>query len=243
MIRVISFTIGCALLACGTGWRMFSDKYQLRQIDRQIEAVNVKIRTTETATADLQADYEALNDRVRLQRLAEKALPALRPSLPTQTLPFIEFERRLPAIGAAPEPEPAPVAQIAPPISQAQIAPPISPAPVVVAAAQPVSMPQMPLPSPIMPPPPAPVPAPVQAPPAQPAAAPSLPPVPRPPPHPVAAVLPPVQPKPAAPRPALPPLPTLPVDLTRNADAPPPMVGSALGMARSLLGAQQAPRR
>ncbi len=253
MIRIATFTAGCALLALGSGWHMFAAKYDLRQMDRQIDKVAVQIRDTRAQAADLHTEYEALSDVGRLKGLAEQVLD-LRASQAAQTLPYGEIDRHLPPVGVPPPVEPAApiaVSQAPSPVAHPPVAPPpvapAPPAPQAVAAAAPAA-------------PPSPPPAAVQA---------SVPQVPRQVPHPPAASFPvvvaaqqaPSQPTPRVPAPTVlhprpepqpavqrPNLPTLPVDaVTRLARAPSgftvPAVTSALGMARSMLGTSQPGRQ
>jgi cell division protein FtsL len=245
MIRIATFTIGCALLALGSGWHMFAVKYDIRQLDRQIDKVAAQIRDTRGQAADLHSEYEALSDVGRLKGLAEQVLD-LRPSQAAQTLPYTEFDRRLPPVGVPPDAEPMP------PVIVAQPAPAAVPLPVpqVVASAAAVPVP-VPLPAPAPIPVSVPqVPRPAPHPPAPPVAAAIVPaqPVPQPrPPAPLAATPLASAPRPR-PEPQLPTLPTLPVDTLARfgrgpADSVVPAVTSALGMARSMLGTSQPGRR
>jgi hypothetical protein len=147
MIRTAGFTVACALVSGWFGWNMFSAKWEVRQVDRQIERVSAEINGIRKEAGDLHGEYEQLNELGRLQGLVEQMLK-LRPNQPAQIVALTDLDRKLPPVGPMPELlPPAPAAQATPsplPVSEAG-APPAQPTPPVVSAATPavVAAPQV----------------------------------------------------------------------------------------------------
>ena len=147
MIRTAGFTVACALVSGWFGWNMFSAKWEVRQVDRQIERVSAEINGIRKEAGDLHGEYEQLNELGRLQGLVEQMLK-LRPNQPAQIVALTDLDRKLPPVGPMPELlPPAPAVQATPsplPVSEAA-APPAQPTPPVVSAATPavVAAPQV----------------------------------------------------------------------------------------------------
>jgi len=222
------------VLAAGSGLYVYQTKHQAQLMDREIG------RTLKTADASwqragvLRAEYALLNDPSRLADLAGQYVPNLQATAPGQFSTWTDLDKRLPPVGPPPAPpaeEQAPVvAETAPVAPETANPPPPASARAEAPRAEPVPPSAAP---PTAGPPPA-EPSHVQV-----AALPKpVQPVPRAAPvrHvaepapiglPVTQVA--VRSEPQAPTTAPPMLRPTPV-----ASAPPPMVGSALGMARTM---------
>jgi hypothetical protein len=139
MIRTAGFTVACALVSGWFGWNMFSAKWEVRQVDRQIERVSAEINGIRKEAGDLHGEYEQLNELGRLQGLVEQMLK-LRPNQPAQIVALTDLDRKLPPVGPMPELLPSvPAVQATPsplPVFEAA-APPAQPTPPVVSAATP----------------------------------------------------------------------------------------------------------
>jgi hypothetical protein len=240
MIR--PFTFVCMLLAGMAGLYLYHTKHQSQMLDREI-AHTMKLAEAARARAGvLQAEYALLNDPSRLEQLAGEHLPALKTTAPNQFATWAEFEKHLPPVGApaveAPPLEPeAPAATLpeaapeAKPDAKPEAKPEVKPEPArSLVAARPAARPATTAVSLAEPPSPA---APVH-PAARPAATPvSLTEPPAPvhpaasPPQPVAVSAPVAPPTPPQPR-------TMP---TYTPPGAAPVVGSALGMARTMTAA------
>jgi hypothetical protein len=224
MIR--PFTCVCFLLACGSGLYLYQAKHRVQMIDREIEKT---VRATEALreqTRVLHAEWTLQNDPQRLQALADQFL-SLKTVAPGQFTNLAELGSRLPAVPAEPPPPPppleVPVAEQPEPPPAATVAavavprPPPRPAPVVAAVAPPPRPPERNLAEHAPPehkPPSRPVVAEVQ--PAHPAPAPAVRPV-------LASVQ-------STPRPIV----SVSAPVPAAVSQPAALVGSALGMARSV---------
>ena len=220
MIRPITFI--CFVLACASGLYLYQSKHRVRVLDRQIEDT---IRATEQLreqTRVLHAEWTLQNDPQRLQALADQFLN-LKPMAPGQFTSLAELDSRLPAVTPPPSAAPDTSEPASVPVAQApEAAPPAAPPPApVVAAAKP---------APAAPPPPP-----------KPVAVAAAVPVPRPPeqrlpehkpqaPAPPRRVLAEVQPALRAPRPIVASVAPQPA---ASEYVPPPLTGSALGMAHT----------
>ena len=150
MMRPISLL--CMLLAIGSGLYLYRVKYRAQLLDREI---TITLRGADDARARaalVRADYALLNDPIRLQELVDQYL-TLKTTQPTQFTALADLERRLPPIGiTVPEPvsepdipatviRPEPRQHIAEPLPRprpAQLtAPPAAPLPAVVARPRP----------------------------------------------------------------------------------------------------------
>lgn len=138
-------TCVCVLMAAGSGLYLFQEKQQVQMLDRQIEQVLHAADAAHARTGMLRAEYALLNDPSRLQELSRQHLPTLVNTAPTQFASLVDLDRRLPAVGSAAPAEPAPVQptvslaqlpQAAPPAAAAEVpVAPVPAAPVQVAVA------------------------------------------------------------------------------------------------------------
>ena len=225
MIRPLT-CITLVMAAC-SGLYLYQTKERTQLVDRDIARTLKAADATWQRTSVLRAEYALLNDPSRLGDLATQYLPALQTTVPAQFSTLADLDHRLPAVGpppappeptsatdpvaAAPDaarPEPAHTEPPSPEPPRALVAAlpqrPAAPAPTAVAA--------LPRPVPLAPPR-------VQLPsaPTRPVAAPM------PTSSPVTEVAV-IHPEPLAPA----------VVRVPPANAAPPMVGSALGMARTM---------
>jgi len=123
-------TLICMVLAAGSGLYLYQAKHQAQLLDEQIAHILKDTDHARQRTGELMAEYALLNDPSRLQDLANAHLH-LRPTEPTQFTNLAELSRRLPAPGAPPQAAPEPPADIAVPVAAAP-----TPAPEVADAAQ-----------------------------------------------------------------------------------------------------------
>jgi hypothetical protein len=230
MIRPI--TCLSLIAALGAGGYLYQEKHVAQLLDRDINKTIKQADQGRDRIGLLKAEWALLNEPERLQGMAQQHLPTLQSLQPTQFARLEDLPNRLPAPSAAPVNAPpvddAPVASVQP------VAPIAARPPVVVAATvAPASAPVAPVQTPAAP-------APVQL-----AAA-------RPKPHvmakpretePAVAAIPAPRPYYAPMMPAYAPTPVVihaPTVQTASAmeqTQPAPFVGSALGMARSMLAA------
>ena len=224
MIRPL--TCIALLMAAASGLYLYQTKARTLLVDREIARTLKTADATWQRASVLRAEYALLNDPSRLADLATQNLPALQTTAPGQFSTWADLDKRLPPVGpppAPPEPAPdltAPVAAVpnADPQDVAHLEPPRNepaaaaeaprPAPVATpqrpAAPAPVVVAAVPKPVPLAPPR-------VQTPASRPVTTPL----------PVTQVAV-IHPEPPATAPAV----------VRS--VPPPMVGSALGMARTM---------
>ena len=104
------FSLLCMLLAIGSGLYLYRVKYRAQMLDREIYVTLKAADEVRAHAALLYADYQLLNDPIRLQELVDQYLP-LKSTQPSQFTTLADLERRLPPIGIAP-PEPAPEPEI-----------------------------------------------------------------------------------------------------------------------------------
>ena len=243
------------IAALGAGGYLYQEKHTAQLLDRDINKTMKQADQARDRIGLLKAEWALLNEPERLQTLAAQHLPTLQSLQPTQFARLEDLPSRLPAVSAAPVAT-APVVDT--PVAQVQLVAPIpARAPAMLAQATAIQAPVAPVAmlaaAPIAaPPPPAPVaqqaPARAVERPVQLAAA-----RPKPAPHVLAAK--PREPEPMvaaapAPRPYYAPVmpayaptpyaihaPTLQTASAMVQPQPAPFVGSALGMARSMLAA------
>jgi hypothetical protein len=112
------FTCVCLLLAAGSGLYLYQTKHQTQMVDREIERTLKMADATWQRGGVLRAEYTLLNDPSRLSDLAGQYLPALQTTAPGQFSTIADLDHRLPPVGpppADPAPPDAPVAAAAPP--------------------------------------------------------------------------------------------------------------------------------
>ena len=220
------------LMAACSGLYLYQTKARTLLVEREIARTLKTADATWQRASVLRAEYALLNDPSRLADLASQYLPALQATAPAQFSTWADLDKRLPPVGpppAPPNPTPdvtAPVAA-APGIDNPEVAhlepprrepprdeplrnePSAAPAatPQRPAAPAPVAVAAVPKPVPLAPPR-------VQTPAARPAPTP----------------LPMTQVAVIHPEPP----PTAPAVVRAAPDAPPTMIGSALGMARTM---------
>lgn len=155
MIR--PFTCVCLLLAGGSGLYLYQSKHRVQMLDHEIEGIVRAADVARARTGVLRAEWTLMNDPERLGQLADKFLP-LRTTAPGQFTTMADLDNRLPAVrppepahfeptdedasvvAEAPKPEPVKVAAVphpapaAPAPVQAKAAPAAKPHPVQVAA-------------------------------------------------------------------------------------------------------------
>ena len=225
MIRPLT-CITLVMAAC-SGLYLYQTKARTLGVDREIARTLKIADATWQRASVLRAEYALLNDPSRLADLATQYLPRLQTTAPGQFSTWADLDKRLPPVGPPPAP-PEPAPDVTTPVAAA----PNSDNPEVAHLEQPRAEPpaaeaQRPIPvaTPQRPPAPAPVavaanPKPVPAAPMR-VQTPAMRPTPTP--LPVTQV--------AAIHPAPPP--TTPA-VVGSPGTPPPMVGSALGMARTM---------
>ncbi len=116
-------TLICMVLAAGSGLYLYQVKHQAQLLDEQIARILKDTDHARQRTGELMAEYALLNDPSRLQDLASAHLH-LRPTEPTQFTSLAELSHRLPAPGAPPQAAPEPPADIAVPVAAAPAATP-----------------------------------------------------------------------------------------------------------------------
>ncbi len=94
MIR--PFTCLCMLLAAGAGLYLYQEKHRAQVLDREIMRVVKATDVARDRTGMLRAEWALLNEPDRLASLAERHL-ALRPLTPGQFVPLADLASRLPA--------------------------------------------------------------------------------------------------------------------------------------------------
>jgi hypothetical protein len=133
------------LLAGASGLYLYQAKHRAQLLDRQIAATMHQAELARDRSGVLRAEWMQLQDPERLAALAGRFLPTLKSTQPGQFTTLAELDNRLPAVRATPtppdttdEPDPAPLAAAEPtprPAPAAASAPP--PAPVAPAALPP----------------------------------------------------------------------------------------------------------
>jgi hypothetical protein len=116
MIR--PFTAACVLLAAGSGLYLYTEKHRTTVLDQQISRIVQDTRRVREHTAMLRAEWALLNQPDRLQSLAGRFLPTLRPMAPTQFVQMAALSRRLPEIVP---PAPVATASYAPVLAPMQV--------------------------------------------------------------------------------------------------------------------------
>ncbi|MCW3475887.1 cell division protein FtsL, partial [Limobrevibacterium gyesilva] len=111
MIR--PFTCVCLVLAAGSGLYLYQTKHRAQMLDREIARTMRAVDTARQRSGLLRAEYALLNDPSRLAELSEQLLPTLKTTTPGQFSTWADLERRLPAVGAPPQP-PTPLEPDAP---------------------------------------------------------------------------------------------------------------------------------
>ena len=147
MMRPLSLV--CMLVAVLSGLYLYRTKYRAQMLDREINQTLKLADDSRARSGMLRADYALLNDPIRLQELVDQYL-TLKTTQPTQFTTLADLERRLPPIGItvpepAPEPDipaavirPEPRQHIAEPLPRPRpTAPPAAPLPAVVASPRP----------------------------------------------------------------------------------------------------------
>ena len=106
MIR--PFTAVCVLLAGTSGLYLYTEKHRTTVLDQQISKIVQDTQHVRERTAMLRAEWALLNQPDRLQALAGRFLPGLRPLAPTQFVQMASLAQHLPEIArpapAAPPP-------------------------------------------------------------------------------------------------------------------------------------------
>ena len=109
MIR--PFTCVCLLMAAGSGLYLYQAKHQAQMLDREIDRTMTEISRLRQRNGVLRAEYQLEQDPESLGELTQQYLPNLKPTAPTQFTTWAELAKHLPAVPPPPEakpPEPAP---------------------------------------------------------------------------------------------------------------------------------------
>lgn len=137
MIRPL--TCICMLLAAGSGLYLYQTKHHALMLDRKIDRILNQVDAARQRVGMLRAEYALLNDPSRLAELAAQLLPALQTTAPGQFTTMTDLDRRLPPVGPAPDAAPPPPAADPLVAAAAPAAPPVVVALTALPAAGPVA--------------------------------------------------------------------------------------------------------
>ena len=109
------FTIFCALMAGGSGMFLYTKKHQTTELDQHISKIVADTQQIRQQTAVLQTEWALLNQPERLNHLAARFDPTLKPMNPNQFVRLADLKQHLPAPDSrhlAPAPETAAAPQV-----------------------------------------------------------------------------------------------------------------------------------
>ncbi|MCH4089826.1 cell division protein FtsL [Acetobacter sp.] len=113
------FTFFCALLAGSSGMYLYTKKHQTTVLDQQISRIVSDTQHIRQQTAVLQTQWALLNQPDRLNHLASRFDPTLKPMEPKQFVRMTDLKQHLPAVVS--------VHDVAVARADAPVAPPASP--------------------------------------------------------------------------------------------------------------------
>ncbi|MFT8719128.1 hypothetical protein [Acetobacter sp.] len=91
------FTIFCAIMAGGSGMFLYTKKHQTTELDQHISKIVADTQHIRQQTAVLQTEWALLNQPERLNHLAARFDPNLKPMNPNQFVRLADLKQHLPS--------------------------------------------------------------------------------------------------------------------------------------------------